>query len=331
MPSRDARHDLRVHGDQIVTAHARLARKPGGHDDDVRALDVLVAVRALELHVEAVDRRRLGDVEHLPLRQPLDDVEEDHVAELAQRAELSQHATDLPAANQCNLRSSHLHLLEWVVRCCGGAAPPAAPLLHIRDGVHDGVQRRARPHRRRRLLRSPAGSSRQCPPACPAPRSARRRSSPRSPRAASPPSRSGPAAPCPSSARRAPPPSRARGRSGCRGCRSARPCGRATCCCRGTCRSPCRASRRAAEPWGSRRRGRCARARRRARRTRRASPSAGNPPSRTAARAWARSRQRPSRRARHRRGAARPTASSRWCRSRGWGTGRSGSHAARCR
>jgi hypothetical protein len=110
------RHDLRVHRDEVVAAHARLAGKPGRHDDDVRALDVLVAVRALELHVEAVDRRGLGDVEGLALGQPLDDVEQDHVAELAERAELSEDAADLPAADECNLRSSHFRLLPWV-RC----------------------------------------------------------------------------------------------------------------------------------------------------------------------------------------------------------------------
>src|SRR5512141_2622392 len=50
---------------KVVAAHAGLAGQPGRHDDDVRSLDVLVAVRALQRHVEAVDRCGLGDVERL--------------------------------------------------------------------------------------------------------------------------------------------------------------------------------------------------------------------------------------------------------------------------
>ena len=95
----DLRHDLGVDVDQVVTAHARFAGKTGGDDDHVGTLDVLVAVRALELDVEAVDRSRFGDVEHLPLGKALDDVEQDHITEFAQCAELSQHATNLTATN----------------------------------------------------------------------------------------------------------------------------------------------------------------------------------------------------------------------------------------
>ena len=98
----------------------------------------------------------------------------------------------------------------------------------------------------------------------------------------------------------APGPSRAPGRSGCRGCRSRGPCGRATCSPRGTCRSPGRACRRGSARACWRWSGPGARSWPPARRTRRGCPSAGGSPSRAAARASVPSRPRPSRRGRRR-------------------------------
>ena len=56
----DRRHDLEIDAEQIVAAHAGLARHAGGDDDDVGALDVGIGVGALELRVETLDRRRLA-------------------------------------------------------------------------------------------------------------------------------------------------------------------------------------------------------------------------------------------------------------------------------
>ena len=88
-------------------------------------------------------------------------------------------------------------------------------------------------------------------------------------------------------------PVEARGRSGSRGCRWCRACGRASGRSRGTCRWRGRACRRG--PWPSallERVARGARSWRRGRRTRRGSPSAGSFPRGTARRASARSRRR---------------------------------------
>ena len=49
--------DLGVDADQVVAAHAGLARHAGGDDDDVGALDVLVVGGAAVARVEALDRR----------------------------------------------------------------------------------------------------------------------------------------------------------------------------------------------------------------------------------------------------------------------------------
>ena len=326
MPSATVVMILEFTRDEVVAAHARLAGKPGGDDDDVGALDVLVAVRALELDVEAVDRRGLGDVEHLALGQPLDDVEEDHVAELAQRAELSEHATDLPTADQCNLRSSHFSLLE--LGSAFGAAFGARYAIASTIAFSVG----ARAHRRRRLRRV------RPVVAADVDRLALRRDQLgvdlrlvlgellRDRREARLQllvlrlrrQRLGPvegevevAAAVVDLADLA----------------------------RRRLVVVEELADRLVERLGEDlapssflnvlrdvlQRGR------RARRTRRASPSAGSPPSRTAGRASAPSRRRRSRRARRPRGAGRSRASSRWCRSRGSGTGRSGSRGGRCR
>ena len=88
-------HDLGVDFDQVVTAHARFAGEAGGDDDDVGTLDVFVAVGPFQVDVEAVNRSRFGDVEHLTLRKTFDDVEQHHITQFTQSAELSQNATNL--------------------------------------------------------------------------------------------------------------------------------------------------------------------------------------------------------------------------------------------
>ena len=96
----DLLHHLEVDLEQVVAAHARLARHAGGDDADVGALDGGVARRAGELGVEAGDRRGLGDVERLALGHAFDDVEEDDVAEFLEADEMGERAADLTGADQ---------------------------------------------------------------------------------------------------------------------------------------------------------------------------------------------------------------------------------------
>ena len=57
--------------------------------------------------VEAVDRRGLGEVERLALRDAFDDVEQDDVAEFLEADEMGERAADLAGADQCNLVTRH--------------------------------------------------------------------------------------------------------------------------------------------------------------------------------------------------------------------------------
>jgi hypothetical protein len=103
----DRLHHLEVDAEQVVAAHAGLARHAGGDDADVGALDVGVVVGALEAGVEAVDGGGLGDVERLALRDAFGDVEQHDVAEFLQRGQMGERAPDLPGADQRDLRSCH--------------------------------------------------------------------------------------------------------------------------------------------------------------------------------------------------------------------------------
>ena len=62
----------------------------------------------MKLGVEAVDRRGLGDVERLALRDAFGDVEHHDVAELLEADEMGERAADLAGADQRDLRTRHV-------------------------------------------------------------------------------------------------------------------------------------------------------------------------------------------------------------------------------
>ena len=108
----DRADDARVLGQQVVAAHARLAGEAGGDDDDVRAGRVGVVVRAGDLHVVAHDRRRLGQVERLALRQALDDVDQHDVRKACLRHSLGDGRADVAGADDGYLGTCHCGLFS---------------------------------------------------------------------------------------------------------------------------------------------------------------------------------------------------------------------------
>ena len=95
MPSRSSRLMPGLRGTPAVTMHTSAPSMR------------LVGVGAGELGVETIDRRRLGDVERLALRDAFGDVEQHDVAELLQADEMGQRAADLAGADQRNLVTRH--------------------------------------------------------------------------------------------------------------------------------------------------------------------------------------------------------------------------------
>jgi hypothetical protein len=104
----DGLDDASVLGEQIVAAHARLARQPGGHDDDVRIGGRGVVVRSGDPRVMTHDRRGLGEIEALALWQAFDDVDEHHVGEPGLGDALCGRRPDVAGADDRDLVTWHL-------------------------------------------------------------------------------------------------------------------------------------------------------------------------------------------------------------------------------
>src|SRR6202166_656449 len=103
----DLPHHLEIYVEQIVAAHARLARHAGGDDAHIGAVDRFIGVSAGYFGVEIVDRRGLGDIERLTLRDAFHDVEHHDVAELFEADKVGERAADLASADQRNLVTRH--------------------------------------------------------------------------------------------------------------------------------------------------------------------------------------------------------------------------------
>ena len=116
----DRLHHLEVDPEEVVTAHAGLARHAGGDDDDVAAIEIRIGLSALIGRIEPVDRRGFGDVEPFALRQALGDVEHHHVAELLEADEMGERAADLACADEAYLVARHGEFPKLRNRCSGG-------------------------------------------------------------------------------------------------------------------------------------------------------------------------------------------------------------------
>ena len=108
----DLFHDLEIDAEQVVAAHARLARHAGGDDADVGALDAGIVVDAGQPGVEPIDRRRLRDIEPLALRNALGDIEQHHVAEVLEADHVGERAADHAGADERYLVACHVRMFS---------------------------------------------------------------------------------------------------------------------------------------------------------------------------------------------------------------------------
>src|ERR1700682_1035973 len=100
-------HDLDVDAEQVLAAHARLARHARGDDDHVGAGHFVVLVGADDARIVPVGGARLHEVERLALRDALHHVVEDDVAQLLLGHEQREVAADLTCADEGNLPARH--------------------------------------------------------------------------------------------------------------------------------------------------------------------------------------------------------------------------------
>src|SRR5581483_1211229 len=99
----DRRDDRLIRRDEVVAAHARRARPPGGDHDDVRALGLVVAVRPDDRGLVAEHGAGLVHVERLALGEVRDDVDEDDVCVVAPRDLLGARRADVSGADDGDL------------------------------------------------------------------------------------------------------------------------------------------------------------------------------------------------------------------------------------
>ena len=109
----DGFHDLQVDADQVVAAHAGLARHAGRDDAHVGARDRAVVgdAAARVLGVEAFDGAGLREVERLALGGAFHHVHQDDVAEILLAGEQSERAADLAGSDEGDFPARHGILL----------------------------------------------------------------------------------------------------------------------------------------------------------------------------------------------------------------------------
>ena len=110
----DLLHHLEVDAEQVVAAHAGLARHAGRDDADIGALDRRIVVDAGQARVEAVDRGGLRDVEGLALRDAFGDIEQDDVAEFLQPDQMGERAANHPGPDEGDLVACHVGNFPFV-------------------------------------------------------------------------------------------------------------------------------------------------------------------------------------------------------------------------
>ena len=105
---RDRLDDAGIGRDQVVPAHAGLARNAGGDDHHIRALERGgVIVGAGDQGVGAKDRRRLDQIQRLAGGQAFDDVEQHDIAKLPLGGQQGEGAADLAGTDEGELAARH--------------------------------------------------------------------------------------------------------------------------------------------------------------------------------------------------------------------------------
>merc|ERR1711998_508555 len=104
----DLVHDLGVDADKIITAHARLARNPGGNDHDISTRKGGVIIGATGVSVEPFNRGGLRDIQRLALGNTVLNIKQDNVTQFLESRQQCKRAANIAGTHQRNLISSHL-------------------------------------------------------------------------------------------------------------------------------------------------------------------------------------------------------------------------------
>ena len=107
-------HDLVVGVQQVVAAHARLARNTGGDDDDVGVRGIRVVVGAENGRVAAFDGHGLQQVQSLALRNAFHDVDQDDIGQFCGGDPMSRSGPHVASAHNSNFLA-HMFLSTFAL------------------------------------------------------------------------------------------------------------------------------------------------------------------------------------------------------------------------
>src|SRR5262249_8467210 len=124
-----------VDAEQVVAAHAGLARHAGGDDADGGAVDRVVGIGAGQMGIEAVDRRGLDEIERLALGDAFGDVEQHDVAELLEADEMGERAADLAGSDQRDLGTRNRGKTSGKTREESGGRPGICLIARFRPAI----------------------------------------------------------------------------------------------------------------------------------------------------------------------------------------------------
>ena len=138
-------HHLEIDVEQIVAAHAGLRGTPAVTMHTSAPSIASYEFVPVNWASKSFDRRGLGDVERLALRDAFHDVEHHDVAELLEPDQVGERAADLAGADQRNLVTRHDGKISWLV---SRGARPVVVIRLLAATSH----RKSRPISHRRLV-----------------------------------------------------------------------------------------------------------------------------------------------------------------------------------
>ncbi len=95
-------HDFVVGVEQVIAAHARLARNSGGDHDDIGIGGVSVIVRADDAGVSFLNRHGFEQIKAFALRNAVDDVDQDYVRQFFGGNPVRSRGANVSRANNRN-------------------------------------------------------------------------------------------------------------------------------------------------------------------------------------------------------------------------------------
>ena len=101
-------HHFQIDFNQIIAAHARLARHTCGDNHHISALDLGIGFCAFQRSVKMADRRALRQIQCLALRNTVNNVENDNIAKFLETGQMRQRAADLTTTDKCYFVASHV-------------------------------------------------------------------------------------------------------------------------------------------------------------------------------------------------------------------------------